>query len=80
MLRLLEAVSPSGTRTYEQAAVGASVYGEFGGRGVSFFDEVFGRTLEVGEAVLLVGQHASWEGEDTKPVTERSVLRSQQAR
>lgn len=44
-------------RTYEQAAVGASVDGELRRRGVALLDEVLGGALEVGEAVLLVGQH-----------------------
>lgn len=44
-------------RTYEQAAVGASVYGQLCGGGVALLDEVLSRALEVGEAVLLVGQH-----------------------
>lgn len=55
---------PAVTRTYEQAAVGASIDGQFGGRGVSLLDEILSRTLEVCETVLLAGQHAGWERGD----------------
>ena len=45
-------------RTYEQAPVGTPVDGELGRRGVALLDAVLCCTLEVCEAVLLVGQHA----------------------
>ena len=51
--------SAGSIHTYEQATVGASVDGQFGGRSVSLLDEILSCTLEVCEAVLLVGQHAS---------------------
>lgn len=47
-------------RTYEQAAIWAPIYGQLWRRGVSLLDEILGCTLEVCEAVLLVGQHSSW--------------------
>lgn len=70
----------AGLHTYEQAPVRAAVYGQLGRRRVALFDEIFSRTLEVCEAVLLVGQHASLKEGITKYVRGGSFRWCQPAR
>lgn len=45
--------------THKQASVGGSVDGNATGDGVLFLDQIFGCTLEVIEAILLVPQRAT---------------------
>lgn len=64
------------THTYEQAAIWASIYGQLWRRGVSLLDEILGCTLEVREAVLLVGQHSGWRAKWKRGINHLQITRN----